>query len=101
MEDEAGSQAELEALRQAIDGLNLEFLDLLSRRGQLVQRIGRLSASGAAPEGQDPAREEAMLQDLLRRNPGPYPEEALADLFRTLLKHSLALKLQAAREHAP
>lgn len=86
------SPESLDALRHEIDVLNRELLSLLVRRGELVARVAGLAKRGLAPAGQDAAREGAMVAELLAANPGPYTNEEIARIFRTILDVSLSLK---------
>lgn len=81
---------ELQRLRQEIDQINLQILDLLNRRGELARRIGRLK-----PErGQaafDPVRASRMLARLLEHNQGPFPDDTVKRLFKEIFRASLDL----------
>lgn len=83
---------DLIALRREIDEVNRGMLTLLARRGALVRRVAELARSGQAPPGQDGAREAEMVAGLLAANPGPYTNEEVARIFKSVLEASLALK---------
>ncbi len=83
---------ELKSLRAQIDELNFQLLDLLSRRGERVCRIGELASRGQAPGGHDEDRERLMLEGLCAKNPGPYSDEDIQAIFRVIFERSLALK---------
>ncbi|MDQ3263354.1 MAG: chorismate mutase [Myxococcota bacterium] len=81
-------------LRAEIDVVNLELLELLARRGRLVEQIALQPKDGGR---HDPEREEAQVRLLLEKNPGPYPDELIAGLFRKIFRASLELKLSTQR----
>jgi 3-deoxy-7-phosphoheptulonate synthase/chorismate mutase len=83
--------ATLETLRSEIEKINFDLLDLLTRRARLVTQIGDLkSAAGVASFV--PAREQQMLEELVRRNRGPFPNETIRHLFKEIFRASVALQ---------
>ena len=89
--DHRAAESELAALRERIDQLNSELLDLLERRAAIVLRIGAAKRQlGLAPF--DPAREEQMLEELERRNPGPLAGEDVRAIFSAVFRACLALQ---------
>jgi chorismate mutase/prephenate dehydratase len=75
---------EKEAIRQEIDALDQELLNLLNRRQTLAQTIGRIKGK----EGQgtlDFQREEEVLAHLMHLNPGPLSQAALRNIFREII----------------
>ena len=83
---------EKEDMRQQIDALDQELLDLLNRRQTLAQAIGQIKNR----QGQgtlDFQREEEVLAHLLRLNPGPLSHAALKNIFREII--SAAREIQA------
>ncbi len=83
----------LEELRRQMDEINLALLELLNRRAQVAQAIGRLKRAQGLPL-YDPEREEAMLASLIACNRGPLSDEAVRGLFREIIRASLALMQQ-------
>ena len=81
----------LAELREKIDKINLQILNLLCQRGEIVQEIGHIHA---AREDQffHPEREREMLETLVAYNRGPYPDETIAHLFKEIFKASLHLE---------
>ncbi|MEW6660760.1 MAG: prephenate dehydratase [Thermodesulfobacteriota bacterium] len=78
---------EKEELRQQINDLDQELLSLLNRRQTLAQAIGRIKNR----QGQrtlDFQREEEVLANLLRLNPGPLSHAALKNIFREIISAS-------------
>lgn len=87
----------LEPLRQEIDQLNLELLELLNRRAARVAEIGRRKRELGLP-GYDPVRESRMLARLLEHNAGPFPDATVKKLFKEIFQASLDLMDVQARE---
>lgn len=84
---------EIKALRAEIDQINLQILDLLSRRAEVVIKIGEAQSQQGLSH-YDPAREEQMLKDLAKANKGPFPEATIKKLFKEVFKASLDLEEQ-------
>jgi len=80
----------MESLRQEVDRLNMEILDLLNRRAAVVSEIGRVKISKGL-ETFDPARESAMLNRIVEQNQGPFSNEVIKALFKEIFKASLDL----------
>ncbi len=78
-------------LRQQIDALDGELLDLLSRRARLAQEVGHNKVKSAtsffAPE-----RERQIFERLLKENEGPLPPDAIRAIFREIISASRALE---------
>ena len=76
-----------EELRQQITALDQELLALLNRRQNLAQAIGQIKNQ----QGQrtlDFQREEAVIANLVRLNPGPISHAALKNIFREIISAS-------------
>jgi len=85
---------ELERLREELSELDVELLEIVARRQQIVANIGRVkSATGRGTR--DYAREKEVLQ-LARRTAARVglDEEVGADIFRLLIRASLAAQEQ-------
>ena len=77
-------KTEKEAIRNQIDALDQELLNLLNQRQTLAQAIGRIKNR----EGQgtlDFQREEEVLAHLMHLNPGPLSPSALRNIFREII----------------
>jgi 3-deoxy-7-phosphoheptulonate synthase/chorismate mutase len=81
----------LDLLRAEIEKVNLDLLDLLSRRGELVTRIHDVKNRAGVPTFV-PAREQHMLEELVRRNRGPFSDETVRHLFKEIFRASVALQ---------
>lgn len=80
----------LEELRAQLDEINIEILELLSRRAELVQEIGELKKLKGT-ERFDPIREKEMLDKLVAANPGPFDDNTIRHLFKQIFQASLGL----------
>jgi chorismate mutase/prephenate dehydratase len=83
----------LPGLRQAIDAVDDQVLDLLNRRAALAAEVGRLKAA-AAPEAlfHAPAREREVLARLEAENAGPFPPAAVRTVFQEIMSACLSLE---------
>lgn len=57
----------LELLREQLDATNLQLLELLSQRAELVGQLGKLKEAQGVPDF-DPVREQQMLDKLIAAN---------------------------------
>jgi len=78
----------LDQLRREISHLNLELLELLNRRAAAVQRIGEIKKEQGLVT-YDPVRESQMLETLLKKNRGPFPDAVITTLFKEIFKASV------------
>jgi 3-deoxy-7-phosphoheptulonate synthase/chorismate mutase len=85
----------LEELRREIERLNFELLERLSERARLALEAAAVKTRSALPM-HDPRREGDQIARLVAANPGPFPDETVAELFREVFRASLNLQ-EAAR----
>jgi len=78
-------------LRQQIDAIDDEILELLNRRARVVIEVGHAKA-GEQKEFYVPSREQAIYERLTASNPGPFPGEAIRRVFREIISASLSLE---------
>jgi 3-deoxy-7-phosphoheptulonate synthase/chorismate mutase len=90
------SNERLQELRGQVDVINMQILDLLSKRATIVTEIGKLHTT-MGHEHYDPEREAHMLQALEQANKGPFSNETIKALFREIFRASLAMEEQQAR----
>ncbi len=83
-------------LRAQVDEINMQILDLLTRRAKVVSEIGRLHTKLGVSH-YDPAREAEMLTALEQANQGPFSNETIKALFREIFRASLAMEEQQSR----
>jgi chorismate mutase len=91
----------LEGLRNHIDVLDRQLVELLSERARAAQMIGHLKAATALPV-YEPVREKAIYANVRAANKGPLPDielthiyERIIDVMRALQKNELASQRNA------
>ena len=80
----------LDDLRAEIDALDDAVHDLLMRRANAVERVGRLRTRGKVPYR--PGREARIVRRLLARHKGPLPPRTLARLWREVFAGFIAIE---------
>lgn len=85
------SNAELDALRERVDEINLKLLELLSERATLVQEIGKAKEAQGVNR-YDPVRERHMLNLINEHNKGPLATSTLQHIFKEIFKAGLELQ---------
>ena len=80
----------LQNLRQQIDDIDDQILDLLNRRARVVVEVGKLKAGSS--QYYVPSREKAIYDRLIAENPGPFPDEGVRRVFREVISASLSLE---------
>lgn len=86
-------EQQLNAIRDEIDSIDRELLQLLSRRAACAQRVAEVKLAHD-PEAvfYRPEREAQVLREIKSRNQGPLPDNAMAALFREIMSTCLALE---------
>jgi chorismate mutase-like protein len=86
----------LEELREQIDVLDRQLVDLLSERARAAKMVGQLKAATSLPV-YEPAREKLVYANVRAANKGPLPDielthiyERIIDVMRTLQRRELA-----------
>lgn len=74
----------LQDLRQEIDAVDNQLLQLLNQRATLVCKVGELKKTHNVPVVHTD-REQSMLARLCRQNSGPLPDEMLTELFQQII----------------
>lgn len=82
----------LDTLRQSIDTLDEKILKLISRRGRLAKKIGRIKKNSGA-QVYVPSREKQIFDRLGKINSGPYGDAALFSVFREIISATRALEV--------
>jgi chorismate mutase / prephenate dehydratase len=83
----------LPGLRERIDAVDGQLLELLSERARLAARVAAVKqAEGGNGSFYRPEREAQVLRGILARNPGPLPDEEVGRLFREVMSACLALE---------
>ena len=82
---------QMEQLRKQLDEVNLEILDLINRRAELVQEIGKLKSKQSTHRF-DPVREREMLDLIKKHNTGPFENATIEHIFKEIFKAGLDLQ---------
>jgi chorismate mutase/prephenate dehydratase len=80
----------LQQLRQQIDDVDDQILDLLNRRAEVVVEVGKIKAGSS--QYYVPSREQAIYERLISENRGPFPDEGVRRVFREVISASLSLE---------
>jgi chorismate mutase/prephenate dehydratase len=78
-------------LREQIDAIDAQILELLSRRGKIAQEVGHVKAETNAPVFR-PEREAQVLRGVAERNPGPLKDRDVQTIFREIMSSCRALE---------
>ena len=82
---------DIHEIRDEIDRLDDELLQIFNRRSALAVKIGEIKKR----EGlriYDPAREQEILRRLQASNPGPLDNQAIVRLFERVIDESRSLE---------
>ncbi|MED4405306.1 bifunctional 3-deoxy-7-phosphoheptulonate synthase/chorismate mutase [Heyndrickxia coagulans] len=82
---------ELEQLRKEVEEVNLKLLELINKRGELVQEIGKLKEAQGVNR-YDPIREREMLNAIIEHHDGPFETSTIEHLFKEIFKAALELQ---------
>ena len=90
-----------------MEQINFDLLELLSRRARLVTRIQEVKTKEGVPTFV-PEREQRMIERLLQRNNGPFPDESVRKLVKEvfaasgrLMEHHQEKELRISRPRRP
>ncbi len=81
----------LDDIRQQIDAIDRDLLELLSRRADLVHEVGEVKKRDGL-QIYAPEREEALLRRLIAMNAGRLPEKSIRAIYREIMSAALALE---------
>ncbi|MBA5690005.1 prephenate dehydratase [Rugamonas apoptosis] len=81
----------LKPLREQIDAIDAQILDLLNRRAKVAQEVGHVKAETMAPVFR-PEREAQVLRGVAERNPGPMGNHEVQTIFREIMSACRALE---------
>jgi chorismate mutase len=85
------SPARIEEWRRRIDAIDDQLVRLLNSRSACVVEIGRIKRALGLPV-YSPEREGALLERVLRENPGPLDRGAVQRLFERIIDESRRLE---------
>ena len=80
---------QLKQLRDQIDAIDDQLLQLVSRRAGLAQQVGKIKKSGVIYR---PEREAQILARMREHNPGPISNEHIQQLFTEIMSLCRALE---------
>ncbi|MEX0943337.1 MAG: prephenate dehydratase [Pseudomonadales bacterium] len=93
--DDRSSSIRLTGLRDRIDQLDLEILELLNERARCALEVADVKqeeSGDVAPIYYRPERESQVLRNILDKNPGPLTNEKVAQVYRQIMSACLALE---------
>lgn len=85
----------LKPLREQIDTIDAQILDLLNRRARVAQEVGHVKAETNAPVFR-PEREAQVLRKVAVQNPGPLDSRDVQTIFREIMSSCRALERRVA-----
>ena len=85
------SDEQLKPLREQIDALDRQLLELLNQRARVAQQVGHIKAVTDAPVFR-PEREAQVLRNVADRNPGPLHDADVQTIFREVMSACRALE---------
>ena len=83
---------ELAKLREKINQLDSQLLQLLNQRTTIVLEIAELKKRNKQTAFYAPHREQQIYSRMLKENQGPIPNEAVKAIFREIMSASIALE---------
>ncbi len=86
------SNEQLDQLREKLDQVNLEILELINKRAELVKETGQVKEKQGANRSYDPVRERDMLNLIKQHNNGPFEDSTIIHLFKEIFKAGLELQ---------
>ncbi len=94
MDGETTPPPALEQVRERIDRLDRQLLELLSERARLAHTVGEIKRrqEGGAIAFYRPEREAQVLRRVQELNPGPLDDASITWLFREIMSACLALE---------
>ncbi len=81
----------LKPLRDQIDAIDAQLLDLLNRRARVAQEVGHVKNKVDAPIFR-PEREAQVLRGIAEKNPGPLGDTELQTIFREIMSACRSLE---------
>lgn len=85
------SDHKLKPLREQIDAIDEQLLQLINSRARIAQEVGHVKAQTNAPVFR-PEREAQVLRNVVERNPGPLPAADVQTIFREIMSACRALE---------
>lgn len=79
--------SKLRPLRERIDSLDAQILDLLNQRARVAQEVGEVKHAVGGPDGPvlRPEREAQVIRRLQGTNDGPFPQESVSAVWAEII----------------
>jgi chorismate mutase/prephenate dehydratase len=81
----------LAPLRAQIDEIDEQLLQLLSKRAKAAEEVGHIKNESSAPIFR-PERENQVIQNVIKKNPGPLLADGIASIWREIMSACRALE---------
>ncbi|HLR72622.1 MAG TPA: bifunctional 3-deoxy-7-phosphoheptulonate synthase/chorismate mutase [Pseudogracilibacillus sp.] len=85
------SNGDMQSLREELDTLNLEILELVNKRAAIVKDIGEIKGKQSTRKF-DPVRERDMLDHIIKHNDGPFKNATVEHIFKEIFKAGLEIQ---------
>src|SRR5699024_5010268 len=85
------SNQKFDELRDELDSLNLDILNLVNKRAKLVQDIGEIKGKQRTQRF-DPVRERDMLDHIISKKNGPFKNATIEHIFKEIFKEGLEVQ---------
>lgn len=87
---------DIDGLRKKIDELDIKILELINKRAVLALDIGGLKKARGLPIA-SPEREEKVLAEIRKRNPGPLDDEAISGVYKKIIEETRELQMDSVK----
>ncbi|MFT5441106.1 MAG: chorismate mutase/prephenate dehydratase [Myxococcota bacterium] len=84
--------ARIGELRVQIDQVDLDILERLNERANLVEEVGRVKSGGAKSPIYVASRERDIVANLIEQNRGPFPNPGVVHVFREIISATRSLE---------
>ncbi|SPE32493.1 P-protein (Includes: Chorismate mutase; Prephenate dehydratase) [Burkholderiales bacterium] len=81
----------LKQVRDAIDAIDLQLVELLNERARLVAEVGRIKQESGAPVFQ-PEREAEVVRRVVGASRGPLPASSMEAIYREIMSAGRAIQ---------
>lgn len=97
------NNSELTYIRDQIDAIDQQLLNLLNQRGNCVLQVAKIKIKyeGDGVEFYRPEREAQVLKKIIDRNKGPLTARSLMTIFRTIMTECRYLEMSHRSESEP
>jgi chorismate mutase len=86
MDRETAFQA-LAVLREQVDAIDRQLIELLNKRTSVVEQIGRIKHDAGLPI-YEPRREDQVFENVTTHNSGPLTHEGVRRVFERIIDES-------------